>query len=83
MDLHHVKSLLCDGRPLHHKQFYRLRLRCLGHPVLRLTVGGLQLALELSDPPRHHGLSSMLLPEETGLAARHLLQTLQSKKQAC
>ena len=42
-DLCRVKSPLSDGRPLHHEQFRRLDLG--------LTVGGLQLVLELTDPP--------------------------------
>ena len=71
-----LKPPLGGSRPLHRKHFRRPRIGRLRRPVLGLAADGLQLALELL----HLGVLHL---EKTRLAARHLLQTLQNKKQAC
>ena len=67
--LRRLKTPLGGGRLLRCTLLLRWHRGHLDRSVLGLTAGGLQLTLKL-------GHLGMLHPQETGVAGRHLLQTL-------
>ena len=71
-----AELLVVEGATAAERELYAAKVR----------QAEIELVLEISDPPRCRDLlllPSVLLLEKMGLAARHLLQALQSKKQAC